>query len=109
MSSKIVSYGLYQTLNKNIPRKDITSTQKTLILEKLNKLTIDQIEAVVMLVCEHGRVHNDFDYDPENVNLPYEGVHSKNSVTFDLKKIPIPLRWILLKFIEVINKSSLED
>ncbi len=91
------SYGLYQTLNQNIPKQDLKAAQKTHILEKINSLSRRETEAVVMLVCEHARIHEDFVYDPENITLPYEGSFDKKTATFDL-------RWIISRFLEIVEK-----
>lgn len=98
------NYGLYQTLNKNLPKQDLKAAQKSHIIERISNLTERESEAVVMLVCEHVRIHENFSYDPENIILPYESSFDKNTVTFDLKKMPIPLRWIIFKFLEIVEK-----
>ena len=104
MRTKGNNYGLYQTLNKNIPKQDLKAAQKTHILEKIITLSPRETEAVVMLVCEHARIQEDFIYDPEDIALPYDGSFDKKTATFDLKKMPIPLRWIIWKFLEIVEK-----
>nr|QBK85525.1 MAG: BET bromodomain protein [Marseillevirus LCMAC101] len=104
MGTKGNNYGLYQTLNQNISKKDLKSVQKTYILEKITTLSSRETEAVVMLVCEHARIQEDFVYDPEDITLPYGGSFDKKTVTFDLKKMPISLRWIILRFLEIVKK-----
>ena len=84
--------------------KDLKAAQKTHILEKIVTLSSRETEAVVMLVCEHARIHEDFVYDLEDVTLPYEGSYDKKTVTFDFKKMPISLRWIILRFLEIVEK-----
>jgi hypothetical protein len=104
MRAKGNNYGLYQTLNQNIPRQDLKAPQKTHILEKILNLSSRETEAIVMLVCEHARIHEDFVYDPKDITLPYGGSFDKKTATFDLKKMPITLRWIIFKFLEIVEK-----
>ena len=104
MGTKGNNYGLYQTLNQNIPKKDLKAAQKTYILEKIISLSQTETEAIVMLVCEHARIQEDFVYDSEDVTLPYDGSFDKKTVTFDLKNMPISLRWIILRFLEIVKK-----
>jgi hypothetical protein len=98
------NYGLYQTLNKNLPKQDLKAAQKSHIIERISNLKERETEAIIMLVCEHARIQENFSYDPENIILPYEGSFDKKTVTFDLKKMPIPLRWIIFKFLEIVEK-----
>ena len=104
MGTKGNNYGLYQTLSQNTPKKDLKSDQKAHILEKILNLSSRESEAIVMLVCEHARTHDDFIYDPKNVTLPYGSSFDKRTATFDLKEMPISLRWILLRFLEIVEK-----
>ena len=98
------NYGLYQTLNKNIPKQDLKAAQKSHVIEKMSDLSVRESEAIVMLVCEHAHIHENFMYDPEDITLPYEGSFDKKTVTFDLKKMPISLRWIISRFLEIVDK-----
>jgi len=104
MGTKGNNYGLYQTLNQNIPKKDLKSSQKAHVLEKITNLSSRENEAIVMLIYEHARVHEDIIYNPEDVTLPYGGSFDKKTVTFDFKKMPISLRWIILKFLDIVEK-----
>ena len=98
-----IPYGLYQTLSGGIQPKKLTAVQKRELAKHLNSVPDSQAEAVLMLVCEHARVSGDFDYDPENLLLPY-GLTTDNPMVFDLAKLPAPLRQILWKFKNITPK-----
>ena len=108
------NYGLYQTfapsrrsgeLPSDLPKKELTTKEKKTLLRKLSSLNKDQTEAVFMLICEHARQNNDFDYDPSDIQLPYGLQQKSKTVVFDLKKLPVQLRWVLWRFSNVINQS----
>ena len=99
-------YGLYQTFAaSDVPKNDLSMAEKKVLHEKFSTLVTDQAEAVFMLICEHARVNNDFDYDPQNVVLPYSLKQDEANVVIDLENLPMKLRWILWRFGNVITPS----
>ena len=96
-------YGLYQTLDKNIPRKDLTEKEKKHILKKIKGAAPDQLEAMFMLICEDARLHDDFEGELENYELPYRGKSQDEGVQFNLERFPRRLRWIIFRFCNVIK------
>ncbi len=103
------NYGLYQTLNVKISKKNLKVKEKKELLSRLSDLDNDSREAVLMLICEHAKFADDFIYNPDDFSLPYSGNQVKGNVTFDLEKLPNPLCWILLKFTNVISKNDQEE
>lgn len=101
--SKTIKYGLYQTFisnsknEKNLPAKDLEK-----LSSRLKDLDRDKTEAVFMLICEHARISGDFDYDSENIVLPYEMKDEDGEISLDIKTLPKELQRILLKFSNVI-------
>lgn len=101
--SKSIKYGLYQTFitdsknEKKLPAKDIEK-----LSSRFENLDRDKTEAVFMLICEHARVNGDFDYDSENIVLPYDIEYDDEEVRFDIKTLPNGLQRILMKFSNVI-------
>lgn len=96
-----MSYQLYYTLNSNIKKKDITKDEKSLILNTIEKMTIEQRKAFLFLIYEHYKHDEKF----EKNKLPYELVNTKEGIEVNLSKIPKDLRQILLKFINLILKD----
>lgn len=100
-------YSLYQTFSQNIPTKNISVANKTLIMKACKTFTKEQQIAFGRLILEYKNCD-----EPENVNileLPYEGIEQSNgdveSVDFDLNKLPQKLQWILLKFVKMCEKE----
>jgi len=112
----IQSYGLYQTFAppeesgagspSKLPKKDLTSAQKKELLQKLGSLDHDQTEAVFMLICEHARRHDEFTFNPSEYQLPYGLEQKSKTIVFDLKELPVQLRWVLWRFSNVIKQPS---
>lgn len=107
MNTKIINYGLYQTLNQNIPKRDLTVAQKTSILDGIESLAIEEKEALIMLIYEHARLNDNFVYDNNQLSvMPYNGEFSNKSINLDIKNFPIGLRWIIFKFINIIQNKK---
>ncbi len=112
-------YGLYQTFAppreksgespSNLPKKDLSVKEKKILFQKLSSLNKTQTEAVFMLICEHARQNDDFDYDPSDLQLPYGLWKKSKTVIFDLEKLPVQLRRILWRFSNVINQSTINQ
>lgn len=98
-------YPLYHTLNHNIPKTKLTKNQETDLAKKLCLVNEDAKKAVVMLITEHSRVEGQYVYDPKNVVIPYSGTQEGNDVIFDLGKFPNELKWVLWKFVNLLNES----
>lgn len=100
------SYGLYQTLNSKIPKSDLKATQKIELNDFIENSTYEQKEAILLLIYEYARINEDYVYDPVSINIPFGGKVQSNDVHFELKKIPIHLRWILWKFTQIGQKTE---
>ncbi len=105
------TYGLYQTFNKNIPKKKISVKQKKELIDEIKKFNEKQSEAFIMLIFEHNRIENNIEYDLNNglKDLPYEGTNKNNDIIFDISNMPPDLCWILYKFSQVVNIKTEED
>lgn len=107
----MTSYPLYHTLNKKIPTKDLTESQKKSLKTKLGAAEDPHIkEAVIMLIAEHATVNENFDIktlaQKKGGILPYGMVQTSDDVSLDIEKFPIELRWILFKFLNVSDSKS---
>ena len=96
-----MSYPLYHTLDKNLKKSDLNATQKKALLEKLSETNDDTKKALIMLIVEHSKIADDVQVDPENFILPYNVKQHGKDVHIDLENLPIPLRWILWKFMNL--------
>ncbi len=97
------NYGLYQTLDYATSKKDISSAEKKTLKKRLSSLETHEKEAVILLICEHARIHDEYIFDGSLLELPYKCVSKKSEFHFSINKLPIKLRWILQKFMEVID------
>lgn len=96
------NYGLYYTLNSNIPQKQFPASKKTNLVKITNKLLDQEKEAFILLIYEHFRINSD-----DNINLiPYSGQQKNKDVIFDLDNFPNELCWILDRFVSVVNNNN---
>tara|TARA_A100001011_G_scaffold394642_1_gene487543 strand:- start:13682 stop:14002 length:321 start_codon:yes stop_codon:yes gene_type:complete len=103
-----MSFPLYYNLNNNIPKKDLTAKQKSELTENIKKLDNNTVEIVYALIQYHD---NSFKM---NDPLPFKGIKSndKNNlcdIQWNISDLPISLRQILYKFIDIHLKSEKED
>ena len=97
-----MSYPLYHTLDKNLKKSDLTATQKKDLLKKPSNIENDETrKAVLMLIVEHSKIVDDVRISPENFILPYNISQNKKDIYIDLENLPIPLRWIIWKFMNL--------
>jgi len=95
------NYGLYQTLNVNIPRRKLTKQQKDELWDKLKNIEEEETnEVVFMLIYEHNRVSD----KGKDESLPYKGKKRTKGVEFNLENFPRRLQWILFKFFSFIQE-----
>ena len=96
---------LYQTFNCNIPKTDIKKIDKINILNAVKKLNYESSEMFFLLIYEHYIRNNEV--REVKVLTPYGSKYSKEekTITFNLSSFPIPLRHILMKFINMIQSK----
>ena len=93
---------LYQTFNCDLPSSDLKKAEKIVLINRIEELDGVEQEMVFTLIYEHYTKTL-----PEGSNIeiyPYGCKCDKDDITFNLTKIPIPLRHILYRF---INRSEL--
>ena len=100
---KLENYGLYQTLSSKIPNGSLSDQDKDEMSEKIENLSYDQREAFFMLICEHARLKDGFQYDTHKIPLPYSIKQEENDVLVDFSILPDELQWIIWKFFNVIQ------
>ncbi len=101
-------YPLYETFSKSSSKTpdvtedaDLTPKEKTLLLDAISRSSSAETKtAIIMLIMEHSKTEN-FEINLEDFKLPY-GIQQKGKdVYIDLEKLPIPLKRILWKFINI--------
>ena len=96
-------YDLYYTLNTNVPTREFTKEEAALFWANMSKLDQLQSQAVVLLIYEHSLVMDKLLSLPVSLILPYGGKQKQTSVSFDFGLLPSNLKWIIFKFLEVLN------
>lgn len=104
-------YGLYYTINKNIPSKNMTTRQLNKLKAQISEISdIEHKEALIHLIIEHARVHDGYVIDVEDPTLPYgmesitKSKKAKNkvySLQIDTNSLPPALLWILDKYLSI--------
>jgi hypothetical protein len=93
----MTSFTLYETLNTEIPKKDLTSTQKTKLIDIISKLDPNGMELIYALI----KRHSTSDKSCENL-YKHSRKNTRNAncdMSWNLTDLPIHLRQILYKFV----------
>lgn len=100
-----MDFPLYSTLCLKLPKKDLTISQKSDLINKIENIDNDGAELIFALLnCYY------IDKDKGNsMNIPYEGKIVSDKIEFDLNNLPIPLRHIIYKFVSLHKKKVEED
>lgn len=105
----MTNFPLYDSLTRDLPKKDLTVKQKEELVEKLNKIDENGRDLVYALI----QFYNINNYDEELSNsLPYGGesevIQGKEDITWNLTDFPIKLRRTLYKFV-VMHSQNMEE
>jgi len=96
-------YTLYHTLNTNLRKSDISKTDKMKILDVVKDMNEEELEAFFMLIHEHYVYENN-----DEIDLPYGCQQTNEGININMTKIPIKLRRILLKFVNIVASDRKE-
>ena len=92
-------YSLYHTLKVNISEEELSSKEIRVIEGYIDTMLDDDIEAVLMLIFEHARIHEEYVYSPKNLkDLPYGMTYANQKLNMNVKNLPVTLQWIIHKF-----------
>ena len=102
----MVNFPLYDNILKEIKdyelTQDLTIEKKKLLLKKIKKLDQNGFNLLYVLI----KVFHINNTEDNNVSsIPYEGNIIKNNIKFDLDKLPVKLKFIIDKFVELHIKS----
>lgn len=105
------NFPLYDSLNKDFSKKDLTVKEKEEFLNKIENIDKTGSDLVYALI-QFYRIENEKDFSPND--LPYKGIREetskgKENLTWNFTDFPIKLRHILYKFIQIHTQSMEED
>jgi predicted DNA-binding transcriptional regulator YafY len=98
------TFPLYDQM-KDASDKDLTSSQKSSFMKKIQSIDQDGMELVYALI----RVYHRENSEIKTFAMPYEGQVSSEGVTFNLLELPKHLRQILYRFLNTHLKKIEED
>ena len=108
-------FALYNTLNKDLPSKDLTAANKAELVKSISTLSEHAIELVYALIKYHNindKKNSDmYNYKRQNVR------NATADLSWNLNDLPIKLRNILFRFVqleerrkgEVVNRMSTQE
>jgi len=108
-------FALYNTLNKDLPSKDLTAASKAELVKSISTLSENAIELVYALIKYHNM--ND-KKNSDMYNQTRQNVRNATAdLSWNLNDFPIKLRNILFRFVqleerrkdEVVNRMSTQE
>lgn len=102
-----MSFPLYETLNKDLSKKDLTDLQKKRLIKLISKLDNDTQNLMYALIKNYFLENEREIASP--IIIPYKGKMEKDCINFDLLEFPIALRQLLYKFVMLHKKKVKED
>jgi len=105
------SFPLFASLDKNIPKKDLTAKQKQEYIDKVANIDITGKELVYALIMVFYTTTENTLYSDE---IPYKGKYGdgdgdKKEITWVFSEFPVRLRHILYKFVKLHEKKMNEE
>jgi len=88
---------LYDNLNKDVPKKDLTSDEKQKIVDIIPLLDQQATELIYAIVATHNV--NDKKGIEYKKTVKANNLKGTSTITWNLKDLPIKLRHILYRFI----------
>lgn len=88
-------FPLYDSLIKDLPKKDLTMTQKRVFIKRIAKIDKNGHDLVYALIRMYQVENNEKN---TSFTLPYNGTFIDNDINFDLDNLPVDLKQILFKF-----------
>jgi hypothetical protein len=88
-------FPLYDSLIKDLPKKDLTMTQKQVFIKRIAKIDKNGHDLVYALIRMYQVENNE---ENTSFTLPYNGTFIDNDINFDLDNLPVDLKQILFKF-----------
>lgn len=110
-TKKMSNFPLYDNLERNLPKKDLTVKQKEKIIKKIEDIDNKGRDLIVALI-QFYYIKNE--HKELNEDLPYKGIRTKikkdiEDITWSFTDFPIKLRHILYKFVLIHMQSIKEE
>lgn len=96
---------IYKTLLKDCDEKDLSATQKTTLVKKIQALNDDGMELVYALIAIHAKEHEPV----EHQYPPYDCLVDGTNITFCIDNLPNSLKQALMKFVNIHNKVMMGE
>jgi hypothetical protein len=94
-------FALYYTLNQNIIDKELSSSRKQKLNDKISETDDYKLKkAIIMLIAEHAKINGKLDINSENIKLPHGISQKSEDVIINIDKLPHELQQILWKFMK---------
>ena len=102
-----MSFPLYDTLSNEIENEeDIEFKKKEKLMKDIKSLDNKGHETIYALIKVF-KIQND--ESTSTLTIPYEGKNIKAGIKFEFDKLPIKLKYMLLKFVELHIKNMEEN
>ena len=99
----MTSFPLYTTLSQNLVAKDLTVLQKNDFVKKIATLEPEAHELIYALIkCYYIEKESG-----DSITIPYNGKLDKDCINFNLLSLPLQLRQMLYKFVN-LHKQKVE-
>ena len=102
------TFPLYDNLNINIPKKDLTARQKDEIVKNIQTLNHHAKELIYALIQFYARETGIQDNLPFNC-IQTVGDGKEYNVSWNIQDLPIPLRHIIHKFLTMHLRTQNEE
>lgn len=105
------NFPLFENLNKEIPKKDLTIKEKEEFISKIQDVDTSGKDLIYTLIQIYHMKNGEKKLSDD---LPYKGnkysfCKGKEDLTWSFTDFPIPLRHILYKFIKIHTQSMEEE
>lgn len=108
---KMTVFPLFDSLNKDIPKKDLSVKEKEEFIDKIQDIDDSGRDLIYALIQFY---HNENEKEKYSEKLPYKGIRDsiskgKEDMTWCFTDFPVQLRHILYKFIKIHVQSMEEE
>lgn len=92
-------FPLYNNLNKNIPKKDLSVKQKEEFIEKINNIDDENTKELIYVLIQYHAEKNKETYENIVYNGTKEPIGTNYNITWNFLEFPVPLKHILYNFV----------
>jgi hypothetical protein len=98
------TFPIYDTMIKDVKSKDLTAKEKKELIDKIEIIDESGIELIYTLI----KIYELQNEEGSSFRIPYSGKYvDGQNILFDLNEMPLKLRQLLYKFVNIhINKME---